>query len=60
MNYRKGISKDIEELAKTIVPVLRDGGVIEASVFGSFTRGDVQADSDLDLLVRYKETVRTN
>jgi uncharacterized protein len=57
MNHRKGAKKEIELLAKNIVPVLRDGGVIEASVFGSFTRGEVQFDSDLDLLVRYKENV---
>jgi hypothetical protein len=58
MNNPKGTSKEIEELAKRIVPILCDGGVIEASVFGSFTRGEVQPDSDLDLLVRYKERVR--
>ncbi len=57
MNNRKGTSKEIEELAKRIVPILRDGGVVEASVFGSFTRGEVQPTSDLDLLVRYKEAV---
>lgn len=57
MNNRKGTSKEIEELAKRIVPILRDGGVVEASVFGSFTRGEVHPSSDLDLLVRYKETV---
>jgi len=57
MNLRKGTSKEIEELVKHSVPLLRDGGVIEASVFGAFTRGEVQSDSDLDLLVRYKENV---
>ena len=54
---RKDLSKEIDELAKRIVPLLRDGGVVEASVFGSFTRGDTQPDSDLDLLVRYRDTV---
>lgn len=57
MNLRKDTSKEIEELAKNITPILSDGGVIEASVFGSFTRGEDKPDSDLDLLVRYKENV---
>jgi predicted nucleotidyltransferase len=57
MNYRKGTSKEIKELAKHIVPVLRHAGVIEASVFGSFRRGEARPDSDLDLVVRYKENV---
>ena len=57
MNFRKDTSKEIKELAKNIVPLLRDGGVIEASIFGSFTRGEDKPDSDLDLLVRYKENV---
>ena len=57
MNNGKGTSKEIEELAKRIVPILCDGGVIEASVFGSFSRGEVQPDSDLDLIVRYQQTV---
>jgi predicted nucleotidyltransferase len=57
MDCRKDTFKEIEKLAKHIVPVLREGGVIEASVFGSFIRGEVQPGSDLDLLVRYRENV---
>lgn len=57
MNNRKDTSKEIEELAKSIVPILRDRGVVEASVFGSFIRGEVHPDRDLDLLVRYKKSV---
>ena len=57
MNLRKDTPKEIEQLAKHIIPLLRDGGVIEASVFGSFARGEDKFDSDLDLLVRYKENV---
>ena len=37
MNNRGDTLKEIEVLAKRIVPILCDGGVIEASVFGSFT-----------------------
>jgi len=57
MNNLKGTSKEIGELAKRIVPILRYSGVVEASVFGSFARGEVHPDSDLDLLVRYKKSV---
>ena len=57
MHNRKSTSKEIEILAKLIVPVLSDEGVIEASVFGFFVLGEAQPDSDLDLVVRYKETV---
>ena len=42
MNNLKGTSKEIGELAKRIVPILRDNGVVEASVFGSFTRGEAR------------------
>jgi predicted nucleotidyltransferase len=57
MNNRINTSKEFEDLTKLIVPMLSNGGVIEASVFGSFARGEVKPDSDLDLLVRYKEAV---
>ena len=57
MSNRQGMSKEIDELAKRIVPILRDSGVIEASVFGSLARGEAQPNGDLDLLVRYKKHV---
>jgi predicted nucleotidyltransferase len=57
MNNRINTSKEFEDLIKLIVPMLSNGGIIEASVFGSFARGEVKPDSDLDLLVRYEETV---
>jgi predicted nucleotidyltransferase len=34
--------------------ILKAHGVTKVSVFGSFARGEVTADSDLDLLVTYK------
>jgi hypothetical protein len=57
MDNLKGTSIEIDALAKRIVPILRDSGVVEASVFGSFARGEVHPESDLDLLVRYKKSV---
>ena len=36
-----------------LISILRRHGVIEASVFGSFARGDFNEKSDLDLLVTF-------
>jgi predicted nucleotidyltransferase len=48
---------ELPEIAKRIVPVLRNRGVVEASVFGSIARGDASPLSDLDLLVKYRDDV---
>lgn len=40
-----------EETKDRIREVLRRHGVIRASLFGSFARGDATAESDVDLLV---------
>jgi uncharacterized protein len=47
----KRLKLPIEE--SRLAAILREHGVIEASVFGSFARGDAQPESDLDLLVSY-------
>jgi uncharacterized protein len=52
-----GMTTEIHEIAKRIVPVLRNRGVVEASVFGSIARGDAGPLSDLDLLVKYRNDV---
>jgi predicted nucleotidyltransferase len=51
------MATEIHELAKRIVPVLKNCGVVEASVFGSIARGDTSSLSDLDLLVKYRDDV---
>lgn len=35
-------------------PIFKQYGVVRASVFGSFARGDEQKTSDVDLLVQFK------
>jgi hypothetical protein len=51
------MTTEIHEIAKRIVPVLKNRGVVEASVFGSIARGDASQLSDLDLLLKYHEDV---
>ena len=51
------MTNEIHEIAGRIAPLLRDRGVVEASVFGSVARGDAGPLSDLDLLVTYREDV---
>lgn len=40
---------------EAIEPILKANDVEFAAVFGSYARGDERADSDLNLLVRFKE-----
>jgi predicted nucleotidyltransferase len=41
----------VTSIQERIIPLLRERGVLRAGVFGSFARGEEEADSDLDLLV---------
>ncbi len=40
-------------LREKILPLLKAGGVIRSSLFGSVARGDGNAESDIDLLVEF-------
>lgn len=42
----------IQNLKFKLAPVLKGQGVLKASIFGSFARGDNNRKSDLDILVR--------
>ncbi len=41
-------------VAEKVVPALKRHGVVHASLFGSFARGDQNEDSDVDLLVAFE------
>lgn len=43
----------IDEITKRIVPLLKEAGVVRASVFGSYVRGEQTTDSDIDILVEF-------
>jgi len=42
-----------EAIKKKILPILRRQGVIKAAVFGSAARGEMNKNSDVDILIKY-------
>lgn len=44
----------VDEIRSKILPVLKEYNVRKASIFGSFVRGEEEADSDIDLLVEFE------
>ena len=48
----------IEEISQMVAPIAADFGVRKLSVFGSYARGEVTAESDLDFRIIDKGTLR--
>lgn len=46
--------KNIRDIEKKIVPILKRNGIVRAGIFGSFARGEAKKRSDLDILVKFK------
>jgi len=44
----------IEGIRNKILPILRRYDVVRAAIFGSFIRGEMREDSDIDILVEFK------
>ena len=45
---------DLDEIRERTLPALKRYGVVSASVFGSFVRGEQDAESDVDFLVEFE------
>ena len=45
------MKKNIEEIKKIILTILKDYEVRRAALFGSYVRGDMKESSDIDILV---------
>lgn len=41
-----------QTIKKQIVPILKRRGVLKAAIFGSFARGEMTKNSDIDILVK--------
>ena len=49
--------KKIQEIRRKIIPILKEYGVVDASLFGSVAAGEERADSDLDILVKIEDDI---
>ena len=49
------MTKELENLRERMEPTLSSYGVVRASVFGSWARGEAGSESDVDLLVEFEE-----
>jgi uncharacterized protein len=49
------MTKELQDLRARMEPTLRAYGVIRASVFGSWARGETGPASDVDILVQFEE-----
>jgi len=46
---------DIEQIKGKITPLLYGSDVESASIFGSYARGEQRLDSDVDIVVKFKD-----
>jgi len=51
------MTKDIEEVKQKILPILKSHHVKRAGLFGSFARGEISLNSDLDVLVEIEDDI---
>jgi len=45
-------NKELNQLKRKIIPILKHNGVIKAGIFGSYARGEQKKTSDIDILVQ--------
>lgn len=47
------MSQQAQNIIKIIKPILLKHGIVKADLFGSAARGEMNADSDIDILVQF-------
>jgi predicted nucleotidyltransferase len=49
--------RTIEEIRQRILPILEKHNIKKAGLFGSFIRGEMREDSDIDILVEIEDSI---
>lgn len=52
---KKYTATTLDEIKQKAVPILKKRGITRSSVFGSAARGELRAESDIDLLIEFQE-----
>ena len=47
----------IEEIKNKLIPIFEEKGVIKATLFGSYAKGEATEDSDVDILAQVEDWV---
>ena len=47
------MKKEITEIKRKTVPILKKNGVVKAGIFGSYAKGKARKGSDVDILVKF-------
>lgn len=48
----------VHDISSKLIPILREHGVVHASIFGSYARGDYTEESDVDILVEFRAGIK--
>ena len=48
------MTNNLKNIKNKLLPILRKNNVVKASIFGSYARGEENKNSDIDMMIRYK------
>lgn len=48
------MDRNLKEIKRVILPILRENDIVKAGIFGSFVRGENKKNSDVDILIKFK------
>lgn len=49
------MNEKLEQIKKTVVPILKKSDIVRSAFFGSVVRGDFNDESDIDILIEFQD-----